>query len=182
MSTEALALKKELEMVMDEQIPDYVSEKIIELIPSKYKNTEDPCVFISQVSTFGEYRSLLLLYDKNYQSRLHNYGIQERLLFSYRDIEPGCIKDYRLRTLRGTFKTENDCFQASGLEADQSNIILIQVEEWDSNLYDGKKTTFDIIVYNQNNLFEQARKIQASTVIKNLKEELQKVGDLEDGK
>ena len=65
MLSEIKALHKELEKTIDGKLPKFVSERIHSLIPKKFRsNSQEQYVFITQVYTSGEYKSVLSLYDK----------------------------------------------------------------------------------------------------------------------
>ena len=186
MLTEAQELQKELESILEEEIPSYISEKIISLIPSEYKKCDDEVhVKIDQVYSAGEYSSLLLLYDKSYESRLHSYGVKEELLFTYQDVVPGLLKEHKRRTNTGRFEKISEKCQPTKINSDISNIMLIKSTEWDTNIYDDKKVCFNIIVYNKDNYLELSRRQHAEKVLSEIKEiinkdskETQKAGDL----
>ena len=73
-------LHSQIEKLMNSKVPKCVSERIAELLPTGLPvNDEEEGLFITQVYTVGEYNSVLLLYDRKYESSLHKYGTYEEL-------------------------------------------------------------------------------------------------------
>ena len=169
-------LHSQIEKLMGSKVPKCVSERIAELLPTGLPvNDEDEGLFITQVYTVGEYNSVLLLYDKKYESRLHRYGTYEELLYSHKNVIPGRLKEHRIRSDRGTFNNSKDYGKKSKIEVNpDSNIFLIKRTEWDNLKYDGYKISYTIYIYNRNNFIEANRNRNMNNVISKAKEELAK--------
>lgn len=175
MLSEIKVLHKELEKTIDEKLPKFVSERIHSLIPKKFRtNSQDQYVFITQVYTSGEYKSVLSLYDKRYESRIHSYGVKEELLFSYRSVKPGLLLDHRIRTPRGRFVQTKDSIEPAIFDQDSSNVMLIKHTQWNNHESDDIKESYIIIVYNRNNFIEASRTKNAQDTIKKIQYEMSK--------
>lgn len=175
MLSEIKALHKELEKTIDGKLPKFVSERIHSLIPKKFRsNSQEQYVFITQVYTSGEYKSVLSLYDKKYESRLHRYGLKEELIFSFRTVKPGLILDHRIRTPRGRFVHTKDIIDPLIGDSNVSNVMLIKRTEWDSHESDDIKESYTIFIYNRNNFIEASRVKSAQDTISKIKKEMSK--------
>ena len=127
---------------------------------------------MNRLYTDGEYKSVLLLYDKIYESRIHQKGIKEELLFSYRPIVPGLLKDHRIRNARGLFTHTSEEAKPSKIVDKQSNIFLIKRTSWDSNLYDGYHYEYIIYGYKQDKKFVNEKQVESKIILKQLKDQL----------
>jgi len=153
-------------------LPKKVISDIMRLIPKKLEADEDvydKYVYLNQLYTFGEYKSCISLYDKCYSSPIHSYGEKEELIYSYKKVDPGLIKDHRIRNDRGRFIHTKDTIEAKRLDQDVSNVFLIKRTIWDSMKYDKKMVLYTIYVYNHNNRAENQRKEQAKTALAQMK-------------
>lgn len=169
-------LHSQIEKLMNSKVPKCVSERIAELLPTGLPvNDEEEGLFITQVYTVGEYNSVLLLYDKKYESSLHKYGTYEELLYSYKKVTPGVLKEHRVRSDRGVFNNIKDYGKKSKIDSNpESNVFLIKRIDWDNLKYDGYKVSYTIYVYNRNNFIESNRRENMKNVISKAKEEMTK--------
>ncbi len=171
---------KELEKTAEERIPLWVTRKLISLIPERNEESTEDYVFISQVYTLGEYTSVVTLYDKLYKSPLHEYGTKEELLFSYRDIKSGFLKEHHIRNSKGKFDDIREDLKPSKLNDKQCNIMLIKRTEWDSYKEPSTRESYTIFVFNKNNFFIASRKQELAQTINKAKDYIKK-GPVKDG-
>ena len=171
---------KELEKTAEERIPLWVSKKLISLIPERDEGSTEDYVFISQVYTLGEYTSVVTLYDKLYKSPLHEYGTKEELLFSYRNIKSGLLKEHHIRNERGKFDDIQESIKPSNLTDKVCNVMLIKRTEWDSYKVPSKSESYTIIVFNKSNFVIESRKQELAQTINKAKE-YNKKGPEKDG-
>ena len=129
------------------EVDQSIVDRILERIPKKISNHEN--VEIITLKNFNEYKTYLLLYDKVYTSRMHQYGEQERIIFSLVDnIKAGLIKNHRIMNNRGMFENYIEEYEAT-IPTDEPNIMVIKSIIWDS-LKDGEnKTIYTIVIYNK---------------------------------
>ena len=182
MKSPVKALYDELSKIYTGRLPKHVAVDILSHIPKELGTNEDDYgkyVYVTQVYTASEYRSTLLLFDKHYCSPLHDYGEKEELLYSYRHVTPGLIKDHKIRNNRGRFEHTTDTLEPKiGItKASKSNILLIKRTQWDSLKYDNVLVTYTIYVYCANAYFEVQRLMQAETTLANLKKELKEANE-----
>lgn len=165
------AVHTQLESLMEEKLPCWVVRRINNLIPKKDNSGQDVYIYINAIHTSGELISSLTLLDKKYESRMHQYGSKEELLFAYRDIKPGLILNHRVRDpINGRFVQSNNRFEpVKSNEA--SNVFLIKETEWNNYKYDGIKESYTILVYNHNDAIEEARKKNIDEVVEKLQKE-----------
>ena len=176
MKSESLKkLQKDLEKMLDgEKIPKYVAENILKAIPKDYNRNDEheQYTYMNRLYSFGEYKSTLLLYDKKYESRLVQKGVKEELLFSYRPIEPGLLKEHRIRNKRGLFENVTEETKPSKITDKQSNIFLIKKTSWDSNTYDGYKYDYIIYAYKENMKFVNNKQAESNAILNDLRKQL----------
>lgn len=129
------------------RIDQNVVDRILERIPKKISNREN--VEIITLRTLREYKTYLLLYDKVYTSRLHQYGEQERIIFSLvKGIEPGLIQNHRIMNNRGMFENHVNEYDAV-IPNDEPNIMIIKSSIWDNLKDEENKTIYTIAIYNK---------------------------------
>lgn len=166
---------KDLEKMVDgESIPRYVSENILKSIPKEINRSDDnnQYVYMNRLYSAGEYRSVLMLFDKVYESRIHQKGVKEELLFSYRPVTPGLLKDHRIRNPRGLFTHTSEDTKPTRVDEKNINIFLIKKTMWDSNLYDGYKYDYTIYVYKNDPKFENQKQIESNAILDRLRNQL----------
>ena len=166
------ALYDQISKIYGTNLPKKVVKDIMLQIPKELGTDEDAYdryVYLNQLYTYGEYKSCLLLYDKLYKSNIHTYGEKEELVYSYKAVTPGIIKDHRVRNERGRFVHTTDTQDAKKLDLNQSNIFLIKRTIWDTMKYDKKMVLYTIYVYVHNNAVENQRKLQAETTLADMK-------------
>ena len=165
---------KELETLIGEKIPKFVSRQILESIPKENNRTDENAqyTYLNRVYTFGEYRSILYLYDKKYESKLHQKGVKEELLFSYRPITPGLLKDHRIRNNRGLFEHVSEEIKPSKITDKNYNIFVIKKTSWDSNLYEGYHYEYTIYGFKADMKFINKQQAESQLVINKLKKDL----------
>lgn len=163
-------LHKTLESYMEDEVPYCVTERIGKLLSDKHDSDDEKVyIHISRVVTAGEYRSALSLYDKKYESKLHSYGIFEELLFSYKKVIPGLIKEHRIRNSKGMFEQSKDSYGPTRICDKDNNIMLIRSTRWDSNKFEGKEVSYTIYIYSRNCKAENKRLENAKEAISKLK-------------
>ena len=153
-------------------LPKKVVSDITKLIPKTLEPDEDVYdryVYLNQLYTYGEYKSCISLYDKRYSSPIHEYGEKEELIYTFRKIEPGLIKDHRVRNDKGRFVHTKETIEAKKLDQDVSNVFLIKRTIWDTMKYEKKMVLYTIYVYNHSTRAEIQRKEQAKTALDQLK-------------
>jgi hypothetical protein len=164
-------IHSQLEKLTNQKLPNWVSNRISNLIPAKSESGEEVYIYTNLIFTMGELISNLTLLDKQYESRIHTYGTIENLLFSYHDFKPGLMLDHRVRNPKnGMFVQKRTSFEPIK-SPEESNIFLIQTKEWDSYKYDGVRESYTILVYNHNNEIEKQRLANAEQAIKKLQDE-----------
>jgi hypothetical protein len=164
-------IHSQLEKLTNQKLPNWVSNRISNLIPAKSESGEEVYIYTNLIFTMGELISNLTLLDKQYESRIHTYGTIENLLFSYHDFKPGLMLDHRVRNPKnGMFVQKRTSFEPIK-STEESNIFLIQTKEWDSYKYDGVRESYTILVYNHNNEIEKQRLANAEQAIKKLQDE-----------
>ena len=180
MKQEVKTLYDEIQAIYDESLPKTVVSKLLALIPKQLGPDEDPYgkyVYLNKICTYGEYKASLLLYDKHYCSALHDYGEKEELLYSYKTVTPGIMKDYKIRNSRGMFNHTYDMQEVKKLDLNKSNIYLIKRTIWDSFKYEKKLVTYTICVYSHDSNVENQRKQQAETTLARMKDELRQASE-----
>lgn len=165
---------KELTNLIDESLPRWVGSQILDSIPKEYNREDENAqyVYMTRLYTEGEYKSVLMLYDKKYESRIHQKGVKEELLFSYRPITPGVLKDHRIRNERGLFVHTTEEMKPSKIAPKQSNVFVIKKTMWDSNLYDGFRYEYTIYGYREDPKFINEKQIESNAILENLKNQL----------
>jgi len=161
---------KELEKTADERLPLWISKRILELVPIRPGQTTKEYLFINQVYTEGEFASVLTLYDKKYESPLHEYGIKEELLLSYQNVKPGLLKEHRIRSASGRYEQVSETIAPQNINGKKVNVMLIKKTEWDS--FKDPKTVeyYTIFVFNKNNFVLAARNQELKKAIKQAQE------------
>jgi len=178
------SLYDQISKIYGENLPKQVVVDILGKIPRKLEEDEDAYdqyVYLNQVYTYGEYKSSLSMYDKRYYSPMHDYGEKEELIYSYRYVIPGLIKDHKIRNNRGRFNHESQSYEATHVDINRSNIYLIKHTIWDSIKFDKKMVTYKIYVYCHNNAIESQRRKEAETTLNGLKQSLSEKGQLTNG-
>jgi hypothetical protein len=153
------------------KVPKKVVSDLLKHIPKELESDEDAYdsyVYLNQLYTYGEYKSCLALYDKAYHSNIHDYGEMEELVYTFRSVTPGLIKDHRIRNDRGRFIHTTETLNPK-VERNKSNIFLIKRTIWDNMKYDKKMVLYTIYVYVHDSAVENQRKLQAETTLANLK-------------
>lgn len=126
-----------------------VHYKLIKKLFSSIPTTlaDEKHVEILTLKSYNEYKTYLLLYDKMYLGKSHDYGEKEELVFSIvRNIKPGLVKEHRIRNDRGIFKNDNEVIEPC--VEDTPNILLIKSHIWDSLKDESDKTIYTIVIYN----------------------------------
>lgn len=173
MKSDVKSLYDELSKLYGEPLPKQVVIDILNHIPKELSDDEDAYgryVYLTQVYTFGEYRSSLSLFDKCYESRIHTYGEKEELVYSFLPVTPGVVKDLKIRNNKGLFNHTTETIAPGNLKYGKSNIYLIRRTIWDSLKYDKKMVTYTIYIYNHDNFIESARKKQSEETLQKMKE------------
>ena len=166
------ALYDQISKIYGKNLPKKVVVDILHKIPKNLTDDEDAYdeyVYLNQLYTYGEYKSCLALYDKLYHSNIHDYGEKEELVYSYKPVIPGIIKDHRVRNDRGRFVHTTETQDAKKLDLNKSNIFLIKRTIWDTMKYDKKMVLYTIYIYVHNNAVENQRRLQAETTLANMK-------------
>ena len=182
MKSPVKALYDELSKVYIGKLPKHVASDILHRIPKEIGANEDDYgkyVYITQVYTSSEYKSTLLLFDKHYCSPLHDYGEKEELVYSYRHVTPGLIKDHKIRNKRGRFDhiTETLEPKMKNPRAAKSNVLLIKRTQWDSLKYDNVLITYTIYVFSANSTYESLRRIQSENTLAHLSQQLKEANE-----
>ena len=177
MEKDIKSLYDEMSKIYGEGLPKQVAVNVLSHIPKTLDKDEDPYgqyVYLTQVYTYGEYNASLSLFDKCYESKIHSYGEKEELVYSYKPVVPGVIKEHKIRNNRGLFTHTTENISPKNLSYKSSNIYLIRRTIWDSLKYDKKMVTYTIYIYNHNNFIESSRKKQVEETIQGLKDSLNK--------
>ena len=161
---------KELEKTADEKLPLWISRRILELVPIRPGQTTKEYLFINQVYTEGEFASVLTLYDKKYDSPLHEYGVKEELLLSYQPVKPGLLKEHRIRNAKGRYEQTSETIAPQNINIKKTNVMLIKRTEWDSFKEPKTVESYTIFVFNRNNFVLEARSQELKGAIKQAQE------------
>ena len=170
MDVKLKAFHKELEKTADEKLPLWISKRILELVPILPGQTTKEYLFINQVYTEGEFASVLTLYDKKYDSPLHEYGVKEELLLSYQPVKPGLLKEHRIRNAKGRYEQTSETIAPQNINAKKTNVMLIKRTEWDSFKEPKTVESYTIFVFNRNNFVLEARNQELKDAIKQAQE------------
>lgn len=161
-----------IQKIYGRSLPRQVVSEVARLIPKELSPDEDAYdkyVYLHGIYTFGEYMSCLSMYDKCYSSTLHQYGELEELLYSFRKVVPGIVKDHKIRNNRGRFVHTTETKEPKQINQTQSNVFLIKRTIWDNLKYDKKMITYSIYVYKHDEQMEAQRRKQAEETLANMK-------------
>lgn len=161
-----------IQKIYGQSLPRQVATEVARLIPKELSPDEDAYdkyVYLHGIYTIGEYMSSLSMYDKCYSSPMHQYGELEELLYSFKPVSPGLVKDHRIRNSRGKFVHTTETIEPKQLNITQPNVFLIKRTIWDSLKYDKKMITYSIYVYKHNAQVESQRRKQAEETLANMK-------------